>query len=150
MLPGKRDFYRCCLARRSASHVNKEFRQQFQNYAPPSLRVIGERAKRARHSQVCSIENRGYIYYHIMYTRKMVPIKKRAGVIPYIFSSSLALLSSLLSCSFYLLDQRTISGVEIPKMTGKTAQSYNVLTTATFQAYRRLTVKSVRSRNIPI
>ena len=54
-------------------HVNKEFWQQFQNYAPPSLRVIrtkfariariartiiGERAKRARHSQVCSIENR--------------------------------------------------------------------------------------------
>ena len=37
MLPGKRDCYRCCLARRSASHVNKE---QFQNYAPPSLRVI--------------------------------------------------------------------------------------------------------------
>ena len=71
MLPGKRDFYRCCKARRSASHVNKEFQQQFQNYAPPSLRVIrtnfartiiGERAKRARHSQVCSIENRGYIY----------------------------------------------------------------------------------------
>ena len=27
--------------------------------------LIGERAKRARHSQVCSIENRGYIYiYH--------------------------------------------------------------------------------------
>ena len=24
--------------------------------------LIGERAKRARHSQVCSIENRGYIY----------------------------------------------------------------------------------------
>ena len=24
--------------------------------------VIGERAKRARHTQVCSIENRGYIY----------------------------------------------------------------------------------------
>ena len=31
MLPGKRDFYRFCLARRSASHVNKEFRKQFQN-----------------------------------------------------------------------------------------------------------------------
>ena len=46
MLPGKRDFYCCCLARRSASHVNKEFRQQFQNYAPPSLRVI--RTKIAR------------------------------------------------------------------------------------------------------
>ena len=29
--------------------------------------VIGERAKRARHSQVCSIENRGYIY---IYTSK--------------------------------------------------------------------------------
>ena len=25
--------------------------------------VIGERAKRVRHSQVCSIENRGYIMY---------------------------------------------------------------------------------------
>ena len=46
MLPGKRDFYRCCKARRSASHVNKEFWQQFQNYAPPSLRVI--RTKIAR------------------------------------------------------------------------------------------------------
>ena len=23
--------------------------------------IVGERAKRARHSQVCSIENRGYI-----------------------------------------------------------------------------------------
>ena len=36
--------------------------------------IIGERAKRARHSQVSSIENRGYIYYNIIYTRKMVPI----------------------------------------------------------------------------
>ena len=71
MLPGKQYFYLCGKARRSASHVNKEFWQQFQNYAPPSLRVIrknfartiiGERAKRARHSHVCSIENRGYIY----------------------------------------------------------------------------------------
>ena len=35
-------------------------------------------------------------------------------------------------------------------MTGKTAQSYYVLTTATFQAYRRLTVKCVRSINVPI
>ena len=39
----------------------------------------------------------------------MVTIKKRAGVIPYSFSYSIALLSSLLSCSFYLLDLRTIS-----------------------------------------
>ena len=29
--------------------------------------VIGERAKRARHSQVCSIENRGYIIYIYIY-----------------------------------------------------------------------------------
>ena len=35
-------------------------------------------------------------------------------------------------------------------MIGKTEQSYYVLTTATFQAYRRLTVKCVRSRNVPI
>ena len=27
------------------------------------VHIIGERAKRARHSLVCSIENRGYIYY---------------------------------------------------------------------------------------
>ena len=26
--------------------------------------LVGERAKRARHSQVCSIENRGYIYIY--------------------------------------------------------------------------------------
>ena len=30
--------------------------------------IIGERAKRARHSQVCSIENRGYIYIIIYVT----------------------------------------------------------------------------------
>ena len=29
--------------------------------------IIGERAKRARHSQVCSIENRGYIIYIYIY-----------------------------------------------------------------------------------
>ena len=52
-----------------------------------------------------------------IYTRIMVTIKKRAGVIPYSFSSSIALLSSLLSCSFYLLDLRTISSVDILEMT---------------------------------
>ena len=36
------------------------------------IMIIGERAKRARHSQVCSIENR-------IYTRKMVPIPRRAS-----------------------------------------------------------------------
>ena len=55
------------------------------------------------------------LYYKAI-TRIMVTIKKRAGVIPYSFSSSsIALLSSLLSCSFYLLDLRTISSVD--KMT---------------------------------
>ena len=49
----------------------------------------------------------------------MVTIKKRAGVLPYIFSSSIALLSSLLSCSFYLLDLKTISSVDILEMTWK-------------------------------
>ena len=33
------------------------------------LFLIGERAKRARHSQVCSIENRGYIYYILCIVR---------------------------------------------------------------------------------
>ena len=32
-------------------------------WAKKWIMIIGERAKRARHSQVCSIENRGYIYY---------------------------------------------------------------------------------------
>ena len=62
--------------------------------------------------QWCSIEISSDIY-----TRIMVTIKKRAGVIPYSFSSSTALLSSLLSCSFYLLDPRTISRVDILEMT---------------------------------
>ena len=56
-------------------------------------------------------------YIIIYITRIMVTIKKRAGVIPYSFSSSIALLSSLLSCSFYLLDLRTISSVDILEMT---------------------------------
>ena len=55
--------------------------------------------------------------YYGLITRIMVTIKKRAGVIPYSFSSSIALLSSLLSCSFYLLDLRTISSVDILEMT---------------------------------
>ena len=38
--------------------------------------IIGERAKRARHSQVCSIENRGYYIYivraiFVLITRKV-------------------------------------------------------------------------------
>ena len=87
-------------------------RNDFARHVMGTIFLVGERAKRARHSQVCSIENRIYIY-----TRIMVTIKKRAGVIPYSFSSSIALLSSLLSCSFYLLDLRTISSVDILEMT---------------------------------
>ena len=34
----------------------------------PIYMLIGERAKRARHSQVCSIENRGYIYIYTKYS----------------------------------------------------------------------------------
>ena len=34
-----------------------------------NIKLVGERAKRARHSQVCSIENRGYIYIlYIMFS----------------------------------------------------------------------------------
>ena len=55
MLPGKRDFYHCCKARRSASHVNKEFRQQFQNYAPPSLRIIRTRFARTIYNIIIMI-----------------------------------------------------------------------------------------------
>ena len=55
--------------------------------------------------------------YYGLTTRKMVTIEKRAGIIPYIFSSSIALLSSFLSCSFYLLDLRTISNMDILEMT---------------------------------
>ena len=42
--------------------------------------IIGERAKRARHSQVCSIENRGYIYYiYIMVRANFVLITRKEG-----------------------------------------------------------------------
>ena len=54
-------------------------------------------------------------YYGL--TRKMVTIKKRAGVILYTFSFRIALISSLLSCSFYILDLRTISSVDILEVT---------------------------------
>ena len=39
----------------------------FLNISLHITHIIGERAKRARHSQVCSIENRGYIYYILLY-----------------------------------------------------------------------------------
>ena len=43
--------------------------------------IIGERAKRARHFQVCSIENRGYIYYILYIVRaNFVLITRTEGV----------------------------------------------------------------------
>ena len=65
----------------------------------------------------CNLFCSSNLRWNIIITRIMVTIKKRAGVIPYSFSSSIALLSSLLSCSFYLLDPRTISRVDILEMT---------------------------------
>ena len=52
-------------------------------------------------------------------SNKWEPLKSELGVIPYIFlSSSIALLLSLLSCSFfYLLGLKTISSVDILEMT---------------------------------
>ena len=44
--------------------------------------LIGERAKRARHSQVCSIENRGYIiyiYYIYIVRANFVLITRKEG-----------------------------------------------------------------------
>ena len=42
--------------------------------------VIGERAKRARHSQVCSIENRIIYYYiYIMVRANFVLITRKEG-----------------------------------------------------------------------
>ena len=41
--------------------------------------VFGERAKRARHSQVCSIENLGYIYYIYIVRANFVLITRKEG-----------------------------------------------------------------------
>ena len=42
--------------------------------------IIGERAKRARHSQVCSIENRGYIIIILCIVRaNFVLITRKEG-----------------------------------------------------------------------
>ena len=83
-------------------------------FLPARASEQGNWASEASPTLGCSIEISRDIY---IFTRIMVTIKKRAGVIPYSFSSSIALLSSLLSCSFYLLDPRTISRVDILEMT---------------------------------
>ena len=64
------------LGRNSSVRVLSEFaRALFKNRLDHKISFIGERAKRARHSQVCSIENRGYIIYivranFVLITRK--------------------------------------------------------------------------------
>ena len=57
--------------------------------------------------------------YYRLTTRKMVTIRKGVESFPIFFSSSIALLSSLLSCNFNLLDLKTISSVDILEMTLK-------------------------------
>ena len=74
------------------------------------------------HSILFLISQTSYHTYKIISSYELASpvmgtIEKRAGIIPYIFSSSIALLSSFLSCSFYLLDLRTISNVDILEMT---------------------------------
>ena len=41
--------------------------------------IIGERAKRARHFQVCSIENRGYIMVHAIRANFVLITRKGGG-----------------------------------------------------------------------
>ena len=42
--------------------------------------LVGERAKQARHSQVCSFENCGYIYYKVYIVRaNFVLITRKEG-----------------------------------------------------------------------
>ena len=48
---------------------------------------------------------------------KWLPLESELESFPIFFSSSIALLSSLLSCNFYLLDLKTISSVDILEMT---------------------------------
>ena len=51
----------------------------WKEHIPSIYIIIGERAKRARHSQVCSIENRGYIYYNNMVRAIFVLITRKEG-----------------------------------------------------------------------
>ena len=44
------------------SYIQNNFSYELARPIMGTIFLVGERAKRARHSQVCSIENRGYIY----------------------------------------------------------------------------------------
>ena len=52
----------CCFHSVSPSSLFCSLQYYSEKTSLKKLMIIGERAKRARHSQVCSIENRGYIY----------------------------------------------------------------------------------------
>ena len=60
-----------CLQVNHAAHV-PQLDRKLCCVRAVNVHLIGERAKRARHSQVCSIENRGYIYYYCYYIYIMV------------------------------------------------------------------------------
>ena len=49
------------------SYIQNNFSYELARPIMGTIFLVGERAKRARHSQVCSIENRGYIYIYILY-----------------------------------------------------------------------------------
>ena len=51
------------------------------------------------------------------YTRKVVPIKKRARSFPIFVIQLISLSSSLSCCVWFLLDERTISDVDLIEMT---------------------------------
>ena len=61
--------------------------------------IIGERAKRARHSQVCSIENRGYIYlFYTSYSYNSISRYVYRGISAHIPRRDLVIFLSYLAC----------------------------------------------------
>ena len=55
--------FKCFIVEeRRISRTYRELVKQDSVFFASPVLIIGERAKRARHSHVCSIENRGYIY----------------------------------------------------------------------------------------
>ena len=62
------------------SYIQNNFSYELARPIMGIIFLVGERAKRARHSQVCSIENRGYIYIYIYIVRaNFVLITRKEG-----------------------------------------------------------------------
>ena len=107
MLPGKRDFT-AAVKRGVAPHTRKQ-------------RVLAAISK-LRSAFFTGYKNK-ICTYTIQFARtiyilgKWLPLESELESFPIFFSSSIALLSSLLSCNFYLLDLKTISSVDILEMT---------------------------------